>query len=87
MAWLGSVCLAIPGAALQTPLVVQDYGLGNVYAALHDVCMEIPRDQYRYRICGFNKAAQVEGSSEVSLGKFSRCEDGCSRMFFTQVCP
>lgn len=58
-----------------------------MYAALHDVCLETPKDQYRYRVCGFSKAAQVEGSSEVSLGTFNRCEDGCSSMFFTQVCP
>lgn len=64
---------------------MQDYGPENVYAALHDLCLEMPQDKYRYRFCGFDKAAQLEGASEVSLGKFERCEDGCSRMFYTQV--
>eukprot|EP00892_Ulva_mutabilis_P003711 jgi/Ulvmu1/1711/UM116_0024.1 len=62
----------------------RDYGPGTVYAALHDVCLEMPQDKYRYRVCGFDKAVQVEGASEVSLGKFSRCENGCSTMLYTK---
>lgn len=65
--------------------ILQDYGPENVYAALQDVCVEMSKDQYKYRVCSFGKAAQVEGSSEISLGTFNRCEDGCSSMFFTQV--
>jgi len=65
--------------------MMQDYGPGNIYAALQGICLEMPQEKYRYRVCGFGKAAQLEGASEVSLGKFNRCEDGCSSMFYTQV--
>lgn len=69
----------------QANMHVQDYGEDQVYAYLADECHEVRVDKYVYRICGFAKAAQVDGSSETSLGTFSACEDGCRTIKYTNV--
>lgn len=60
-----------------------DYGADDAWLALSSHCAEAREPQYTYRLCLFDKAAQVDngGGHETSLGKWKGFEKG-----YTEVC-
>lgn len=63
-----------------------DFGKDNIFIPLSEACIEAFKDKYTYEICPFGSANQVEGGSRVSLGKFSRMEDGKMKFTDGQKC-
>jgi protein kinase C substrate 80K-H len=51
-----------------------DYGPEGAFAALVDRCVDAFVDKYTYRVCPFQRAQQLEGSSPTSLGSWDGFE-------------
>ena len=55
-----------------------DYGIDDAWVALTDHCSSAREPQYTYRLCLFDKAAQVDNGAghETSLGLWRGFENG-----------
>ena len=53
-------------------VAVQDYGAEGQFAYMQGECFETKIDKYTYRVCPFDKAVQVDGGRETSLGTFQK---------------
>lgn len=69
-----------------------DYGADDAWVALASHCSEAREPQYSYRLCLFDKAAQVDngGGHETSLGAWKGFEKGYTEVRFSEqpfTCP
>lgn len=65
-----------------------DYGADEAWLPLVNKCVEARGSQYSYRICLFEKVAQVDTNAghETSLGKWKGFENQYSEVCFFSSC-